>query len=119
MPLDIFADDDALYASGTNTPMLGSRPPVTVSLSKYRGPGTVKVQSAVRLDTVNGGKPDEPYSGKGTANVTFGEPGEYVIHVQANDYSGNGGGGAGCCWTTALVKVCRGYFLTAVPSIWN
>jgi hypothetical protein len=28
-----------------------------------------------------------------------------MLHVTANDYSGNGGGGSGCCWTTAIVKV--------------
>jgi streptolysin S family bacteriocin protoxin len=28
-----------------------------------------------------------------------------MLHVTANDYSGNGGGGAGCCWTTAIVQV--------------
>ena len=33
------------------------------------------------------------------------EPGEYVLHLTTNDYSGDGGGGFGCCWTTALVKV--------------
>ena len=28
-----------------------------------------------------------------------------MLHVTANDYSGNGGGGSVCCWTTAIVKV--------------
>jgi len=28
-----------------------------------------------------------------------------VLHVIANDYSGDGGGGFGCCWSTALLKV--------------
>jgi hypothetical protein len=28
-----------------------------------------------------------------------------VLHVTANDYSGDGGGGFVCCWTTAMVKV--------------
>jgi len=28
-----------------------------------------------------------------------------MLHVTANDYSGDGGGGFGCCWTTALLKV--------------
>src|SRR5258708_39552228 len=29
----------------------------------------------------------------------------YVLQVTANDYSGEGGGGEVCCWTTTLVKV--------------
>jgi len=28
-----------------------------------------------------------------------------VLHATANDYSGEGGSGEVCCWTTALVKV--------------
>jgi hypothetical protein len=45
------------------------------------------------------------FSGKATTSVTFSEPGEYVLHVSVNDYSGDGGGGFQCCWTTGLVKV--------------
>jgi hypothetical protein len=37
--------------------------------------------------------------------VTFSEPGDYMLHLTANDFSGEGGGGFQCCWTTALVKV--------------
>ena len=46
-----------------------------------------------------------PFRGKATTTATFSEPGEYVLHVTANDYSGEGGSGEVCCWTTALVKV--------------
>jgi len=35
----------------------------------------------------------------------FSEPGDYVLHVTANDFSGEGGSGELCCWSTALVKV--------------
>jgi hypothetical protein len=28
-----------------------------------------------------------------------------MLHLTANDYSGEGGGGEVCCWTTAIVKV--------------
>jgi len=45
------------------------------------------------------------FSGRATTRVTFGEPGDYVLHVTVNDYSGDGGGGFQCCWTTGLVKV--------------
>ena len=46
-----------------------------------------------------------PFSGKATTSAKFSEPGDYVLHVTANDYSGDGGGGEVCCWTTAMVKV--------------
>ena len=95
------------YTSGTNAPITTPRPPVTVMWSKYRGPG------AVTFDKVNpvvekwpaAGSGDAPFSGKATANVKFSERGDYVLHVTANDYSGDGGGGFQCCWSTAMVKV--------------
>jgi hypothetical protein len=45
------------------------------------------------------------FSGKATTTATFSEPGDYVLHVVANDYSGEGGLGFQCCWTTAQVNV--------------
>jgi hypothetical protein len=108
MPLDLWADDDALYSSGTSAPMDPSRPrpPVTLLLSKYRGPGDVTFSDAhPKLEALKGGRPDEPYSGKASTTVTFDKPGDYMLHVTANDYSGNGGGGSVCCWTTAIISV--------------
>ena len=40
-----------------------------------------------------------------TAPATFSAPGEYLLRVQANDESGEGGGGFQCCWTNTYVKV--------------
>ncbi len=40
-----------------------------------------------------------------SATATFSDPGEYMLRVQANDESGEGGGGFQCCWTNAYVKV--------------
>ena len=73
---------------------------------EYRGPGTVTVaEPRPKLTTLKGGKPDEPYSGQASTTVKFATPGEYMLHVTANDFSGNGGGGSVCCWTTAIMKV--------------
>jgi hypothetical protein len=86
--------------------MRGSRPPVTVLWSKYRGPGTVTFDKArPTLDKLKGGAVNEPYEGKATTTAKFSEPGEYVLQVTANDFSGDGGGGFVCCWTNSLVKV--------------
>lgn len=41
-----------------------------------------------------GGKPFELFEGKAQTTVTFSAPGEYWLHVTANDYSGFGGGGS-------------------------
>ena len=43
--------------------------------------------------------------GKSTTTATFSAPGEYMLRAQANDNSGEGGGGFQCCWTNAYVKV--------------
>ena len=106
MTLDLWADDDARYTSGANTPMRKAPPPVTLTISKYRGPGEVTFDSThPKLDTLKGGKPDEAYAGKTSTTIRFSQPGDYMLHVTANDYSGNGGNGFVCCWTTAIVKV--------------
>ena len=106
MALDLLADDDAKYSTGTNAPMRNAPPPVNLTLSKYRGPGVVTFGTAKpKFDALKGGKVDEPYSGKASTTVTFSEPGDYMLHVTANDYSGNGGGGSVCCWTTAIINV--------------
>jgi hypothetical protein len=79
---------------------------VTVTWSKFRGPGVVTFADAkpgVQLakgDAGNGG-----VSGTASTTATFSEPGEYVLLVVVNDWSGVGGHGYQCCWTNALVKV--------------
>src|SRR5205814_509292 len=99
------ATDDMKYTGGTNAPLSAPRAPVTVTWSKYRGPGDVvfdKTRPAVEKLAGSGGA---PFAGKATATARFSEAGEYVLHVTANDYSGEGGGGFVCCWTTVMVKV--------------
>ena len=73
------------------------RPPrMSVTMSKFRGPGDVKFDD----NTPSIGK-----DGKATANATFSVPGEYLIRVEGNDSSGVGGGGFQCCWTTVYFRV--------------
>ncbi|HUJ50483.1 MAG TPA: hypothetical protein VLW25_09795, partial [Bryobacteraceae bacterium] len=104
LQLTLWITDDMKYTNGTSSPLTGNRSPVTLLWSKYRGPGTVKFDKAnPKADgTANEG---EGFSGSATTNVTFSEPGDYVLQVTVNDYSGDGGGGFQCCWTTSLVKV--------------
>lgn len=106
LALTIWVADDAKYTSVTNAPLTTPRPPVTLVWSKYRGPGSVTFDKArPAIDPLAGGNANAGFSGKATTNVKFSEAGEYVLHVTANDYSGDGGGGFQCCWTTGLVKV--------------
>jgi hypothetical protein len=72
--------------------------PLIESWSKFRGPGEVKfAQARPTLDRQNGGKAE--------TTATFSAPGDYVLRLQANDSSGDGGGGFQCCWTNAHVAV--------------
>jgi hypothetical protein len=45
-----------------------------------------------------------PFNGKAAAGVTFAEPEEYILHVTANAYSGEGGAGFQCCWTNGQLS---------------
>jgi hypothetical protein len=106
LPLTLWAEDDAHMSSGTGAPVRNPPPPVTVKWSKFRGPGPVTFDDArPKLEILAGGKPGEKFRGTAKTAAKFTEPGEYVLHLTANDFTGEGGGGEMCCWTTAMVKV--------------
>lgn len=69
----------------------------TVSFHKFRGPGAVTFDPA-RVGTKTQGETV-------TTNATFSVPGDYLLRVQGNDESGEGGGGFQCCWTNTYVTV--------------
>lgn len=102
--LNVWAADDAKTFQGGKPP---DSPPVTVTWSKFRGPGAVNfTNNKPSVEKAEGKwKTPQVFSGKATTTATFSEPGEYVLHVVANDWSGDGGGGFQCCWTNAQVKV--------------
>jgi len=96
LPLNIWVEDPKEKHEGGRAGR-GSATVAAVSVHKFRGPGQVTIDRA-RI----------PVSKQGdmvTPNVTFSDPGDYVLRVQANDESGEGGGGFQCCWTNAHVKV--------------
>jgi hypothetical protein len=106
LALTVWVTDDMKFTSGTGQPLTGSPPPVTLTWSKYRGPGKVTFDKArPTVEKLPAADDKAPFSGKAITNVKFSEAGDYVLHVTANDYSGVGGGGFQCCWTTGLVKV--------------
>ncbi|MGD9511888.1 MAG: hypothetical protein AB7X49_25460 [Geminicoccaceae bacterium] len=106
LTIDMWVADDALHSSGTNAPLLRAPKVVELVVGKYRGPGTVTVgKGHETIAVLRGGRPDEPFEGKTATTATFSAPGEYVVHVTANDLSGPGGGSSGCCWTTAMLRV--------------
>src|SRR6185436_8578559 len=106
LTLTVFADDDAKFASGTMALPPKPPPPVRLLWSMYRGPGRVTFDNAEPpVTTISGGAVNVPFSGKATTAARFSKPGDYVLQVTAMDYSGEGGGGEVCCWTTAMIKV--------------
>ena len=102
LTLSVAVSDDEKLVPGARKP---KTPPATVTWSKYRGPGGVSF-GADRPPV----RPDDPqpatgFAGKASTTATFSEPGDYMLYLVANDWSGKGGGGFLCCWTNALVKV--------------
>lgn len=93
LTLTLWATDDGIVDPNRRKPEW----PVSVTWLKHRGPGTV---------TFNPAKPTiDRTDNKATTTATFDAPGEYVLRAQANDVSGEGGGGFQCCWTNTHVKV--------------
>jgi hypothetical protein len=69
----------------------------TVSFHQFRGPGKVTFDK-VRV-------PVQKQGDMITSTATFAAAGEYLVRVQANDESGEGGLGFQCCWTNTYVRV--------------
>lgn len=106
LPITAWVADDAKRVPGSS-PLLARLPPVTVTFTKFRGPGNVTFSPArsPAQKTEFAPPPNATFTGKVTTNVTFSEPGEYILRAAGTDWSGEGGGGFQCCWTSAQVKV--------------
>jgi hypothetical protein len=101
-------DKPAKYSANVPRPPTGGgggggrgrapRPELALTWTLHRGPAEVSFSNP---------KPeiDKAADGKTTTTATFTAPGEYILRAQANDISGDGGGGFQCCWTNAHVKV--------------
>lgn len=106
--LEVWVADDAHLIPGEATPY---GPAVGLTWGKFRGPGEVMFSntrpvvaksdfSAPALSNTTAG-----FRGAAFTSALFREPGEYELRVVANDWTGEGGRGFQCCWTTAAVKV--------------
>jgi hypothetical protein len=84
-------------AGGTGPVATGMRPGLAVVLTRHRGPAEVSFERE---------RPEiSKADGRVTATARFTAPGDYILRVQANDATGDGGGGFQCCWTNAHVRV--------------
>ena len=108
LPLTVWVSDDQKWFSNSGAKPRNLGPiPVTVTWTKYRGPGTVTFsKQKPAAEKLPAGDSKFPFNGKATTTAQFSEPGEYILHVTINDYSGEGGGGGfQCCWTNGTVEV--------------
>lgn len=99
VPINVWVEDSKApgQQEGPGARARGAAAVATVSFHKFRGPG------AVTFDPVR--IPAQKQGEMITSNATFTTAGDYVLRVQANDESGEGGGGFQCCWTNTYVKV--------------
>jgi len=106
LPLTVWVSDDAKFTTSSGAKPKNMGAPVTLRWIPYRAPGRVTL-SAERpvVQKIERADAPAPFNGTATIMATFSEPGEYVLHVTANDYSGEGGSGFQCCWTAGQVKV--------------
>jgi hypothetical protein len=104
LSLPLWVSDDANVIPGAaklNTPA------VSLTWTKFRGPGTVtfsNAKPAIEQASFTA-PPKSVFQGKAVTTATFTAPGEYILRVQANDWTGDGGRGFQCCWSNAQVKV--------------
>jgi hypothetical protein len=111
LPLTVWVSDDGKWFSNSGAKPRNLVPiPVTVTWSKFRGPGDVTFEKEKpKVDKPDGGDSKFVFNGKATTNAVFSEPGDYVLHVTINDYSGDGGGGGfQRCWSNGFVNVSVG-----------
>jgi hypothetical protein len=103
VPLTLWVADDASVIPGATRP---KTPAVTLTWSKYRGPGAVSfANERPVIENAEVKVEKAAFSGRASTTATFSEPGDYVLNVVANDWTGDGGRGFQCCWSNAKVKV--------------
>jgi hypothetical protein len=103
LALPVWVSDDAKLTTSSGAPPRNMPAPVTLHWSEFRGPGPVTFSNDRPAAQKSAGS--APFNGTATTTATFGAPGDYVLHLTVNDYSGEGGQGFQCCWTTGHVKV--------------
>ena len=105
-PLELTAwlADDANVVPGATRPRT---PAATASWSKFRGTGDMTFSNATPppRESEFAAPPKTTFHAKAITTATFSEPGEYILRIVSNDYSGEGGRGFQCCWSNAQVKV--------------
>jgi hypothetical protein len=95
LPLTAWVTDENSTRASRGTGR-GSASTVGVSWSTLRGPADTTFENP---------RPRPEADGKATTSAKFTAPGDYVLRMQVNNATGDGGGGFQCCWTNVHVKV--------------
>lgn len=103
LALPVWIADDLKTSSASQRPP-ANRDPITIAWAKYRGPGKVTFDPAKPKPQKTSAE-GAPYTATAATSAKFDQAGDYTLQVVIGDYSGVGGGGFQCCWTTGLVKV--------------
>lgn len=76
----------------------GSTPPMNVDWFKHQGPGKVTFSEPSQKVPVAGGA--------ATTEVTFSQPGDYILRARVTEFSGpEMSGHSQCCWSNGFLKV--------------
>ena len=104
LPLTVWVTDANVLEGARKSP---PGPPITITWSKFRGPGAVTfAKEKPPLEKAEfKAPPGSTVTAKFNTTATFSEPGDHLLEVTANDWSGDGGRGFQCGWINAQVKV--------------
>lgn len=96
--LELWASDDGTLATQfSRGDASASAGPVTVTWIEHRGPAPVSFEPPSSRVPNSGGRV--------TTQVTFGQPGTYVLRARVNDDSGVASAGyEQCCWTNGFIE---------------
>jgi hypothetical protein len=104
LTLTAWVSDDAKWTTNSGARPRNPGAPVTLRWSKYRGPGEVTFDRASPEVEKQNRKTRPPSAEKRLRWSLSASPGEYLLHVVANDYSGDGGGGFSAVGLTARLR---------------
>jgi len=104
LELQVWVADDA--QTGLNpTALQRATPAVSLKWITFRGPADADFSPPRPAIEKTDPPPDLKFAGTAITKATFPKPGEYLLEVIATDWSGEGGSGFQCCWSTAQIRV--------------
>ena len=104
LEIQVWVADDARVGMSPSV-LQRTTPAVTLKWITFRGPSKADFSPARPTIEIMDPPAELKFAGTAKTLATFPRPGEYLIELIANDWSGEGGSGFQCCWSTAQVRV--------------